>query len=279
MHQHTKRHWHQYLSVIALVGAGVVATLSVERAYVHLRAGGFLRGPVPQRILIGVGTNVPPHSSLSKYVTRIHDQGTSNSCVGQSLSTLVEIVHRERHLHQWRKFSAGYIWNQVDQGRNQGISYDDAFHVLLGSGDARLKDFRPDGAFGWGIEPNAYVRHAAYAHRFLSWRSISPADRHTMEFEISHGRPIALAIPVSDSFYTLWNSPRIPIVSSQFGPQHFYHSITGIAYNRTGLVILNSWGPLWGRNGRAILTWSFIRSQAIEVVVATPLPKKYGAQA
>jgi hypothetical protein len=100
-----------------------------------------------------------------------------------------------------------------------------------------------------------------------------------MEFEISHGRPIALAIPVSDSFYTLWNSPRIPIVSSQFGPQHFYHSITGIAYNRTGLVILNSWGPLWGRNGRAILTWSFIRSQAIEVVVATPLPKKYGAQA
>jgi len=275
--QHLKGHWHHYLSVVALVGAGLVVGIAGERTYVHLRAGGFRFSTPPPQITIAGAVTVPLAKSLGKLVTRIHNQGSSNSCVGQSLSTLVEIVHRERHPREWRKFSAGYIWNQVDKGHDQGISYDDAFQVLLHSGDARLRDFHPDGASGWGVQPNDHVRRLAWPHRFSSWRSISPSDRHTMKFEISHGRPIALAIPVTDSFYTLWNSPHTPIVAFQSGPRHFYHSITGIAYSPTGLTILNSWGPLWGRNGRAILTWSFIASQAIEVVVAQPLPKRFGS--
>jgi hypothetical protein len=273
---HLSRHWHHYLSVCALIGSGVVLGIGGQRVYEHISHGGYTGGPLPPTIAIGGGV-LPASFSLGKDTTRVHNQGNSNSCVGQTLSTMVEIINRERHTHQWRHFSAGYIWNQVDQGRNQGISYQDAFSVLLHSGDARLKDFPWDGATGWGVQPNSRTRSLAYSHRFLSFRSIAPSDTHTIQSEIYAGHPIALAIPVTDSFYQLWNTRSLPTVSAQSGPFHFYHSITGIGYTPRGLIILNSWGTSWGHHGRALLTWPFISANASAIVVASPLPTRRAA--
>lgn len=264
--------WHHIVSIAGLLISGVVIGAAGERTIDHLRHGGFRFGPLPPPVTLS-GSALPRTVSLSRDLTRIHNQGNSNSCVGQTLSTIVEILDHQRHPHTWRHYSAGYIWNQVDRGRNQGITYQDAFAVLLKAGDARLHDFPYDGASGWGILPTSYTRTLAYPHRVLSWRSINPSDQVTMETELSEGRPLGIAIPVTDAYYSPWQSRSLPVIDSQYGRYYFNHSITGIGYTPRGIITLNSWGPQYGYHGRALLTWHFLATAGAEIVVAQPLPR------
>lgn len=268
---HLSSHWHHWVSVVGLLAAGILTGVAGDRAVQYVTHGGYRPGPLPPRIVLS-GAALPAAYSLDRYLTRVHNQGASNSCVGQTLSTMVEIVQHERRPRLHRRYSAGYIWNQVDLGRNQGISYEQGFAVLLSSGDARLRIFPWDGATGWGILPSPAVRRAAYPNRFLSWRSIAPADRTTMEAELVAGRPLAVAFPVYDSFYySLWSQATMPVVASQSGAFRFWHSTAVTGYTPVGLEIVNSWGAGWGFQGHALLTWSYLVSVGAQIVVGQPL--------
>jgi hypothetical protein len=270
---HISRHWHHWLAVLSLLAAGATLALG-GAAVVHHFHGGYRPGPLPPPISIS-GQVLPQHHSLVRFLTRTHNQGNSNSCVGQTVSTIVEITQRERHPHRWRHYSAGYIWDLANGGQNVGISYPAAFGILDLDGDARLRAFPYDGPTGYWVQPAPTVIAGATAARFQTFRSISPWDQTTMESEIAAGRPIAVAIPVTDSFYNLFGSYLTPpLIAAQAGAFHFFHSITGVGYTPAGLIVQNSWGPSWGHHGRAVLSWSFLGSVNAAVVVATPFPAR-----
>jgi hypothetical protein len=266
---HLTRHWHHWLTIIGLVLSGVVAGAGGATALRHLH-GGYRQGPLPPPIAIS-GASPPASHSLVRFLTRTHNQGNSNSCVGQTLSTMVEIIQHERHHHLWRHFSAGYIWNLANGGYDVGISYTAAFYILDTYGDARLRDFAPDGRSSYWVHPTTAVMARARPYRFATYHSIAPTDRPTIEAEIAEGRPVAIAIPVYSSFNTLFGHYRSPpIVDAQSGAFLFWHSLTGVGYTPAGLIVQNSWGPAFGHHGRAILAWSFIAAAGAAVVVATP---------
>ncbi len=190
--------------------------------------------------------------------------------------------HRGDHLRsarlkkaRWhKKFSAGYIWNQVNGGQNVGVTYDAAFSVLIGKGDARLKDFSYDGATGYWIIPSAHVTTLAGPYRFAAWRSIANTDRTTIKYEVSHGRPLAVAMPIYDSMYNHWQTSSW--ITGQSGSFMFWHSMTVIGYNPYGVELQNSWGAQWGDNGHSMITWGALAGSGAEVAVATPHPKISG---
>lgn len=278
---HLARHWPKHVSVLSI--AVIVLSFTIGAAapviYHHVH-GGLQRGPLPPAVQIG-GGYVPPAYYLTGSIVRVHNQGNSNSCVGQTLSTILEIETHEfaqnhpvfASKHPYFRantaFSAGFIWNQATGGQNLPTTYNAAFQVFQGQGDAPLSLFPPDGATGWGELPDSTATRYAHYHRIVQWNSIDPSDRHTVEEEIVHGRPVAMAIPVYDSFYQNWNGTW-PVITENTGQFWFWHSVTIVGYNQTGVVILNSWGPNWGYHGRATVAWSLIAADNAGLVAQVP---------
>ncbi|MGH2448375.1 MAG: C1 family peptidase [Chloroflexota bacterium] len=270
MLNHLKHHWHHHLTVASMV-ALILSFIAGAGAASLLRHGGYKKGPLPPVLAIAGGKPLPVRWNLARHIVRVHNQGASNSCVGQTLATIMEITHRE-HYRRRLAFSSGFIWNQASGYQDAGVSYGDAFSLLQTEGDAPLIVFPPDGADRYWTRPDENALLQAHHHRIRTWRSISPADRHTIEFELHAGRPIAIAIPVTDSFYG--NYGRWKVIDRQYGRLYFWHSITGIGYGPHGVRILNSWGPTWGRNGEAMLSWSFLSQVNAAVVVSSPRYKR-----
>jgi hypothetical protein len=269
--RHLAGHWQHHLLLWGLLLSLISMTIGAGATYAYHARGGFHWGILPPSLSVprSAGGPIPVKHSLARFIVRIHNQGASSSCVGQTVSTIEEITTRE-HTHRSLWFSAGYIYDQVNGGHDSGTTYDQAFSVAHTQGDARLAAFPHDGQ-DWWVAPDPTARADATHHRVKSWRSISPADRYTISFEIAHGRPVAIAIPVTDSFYNQWLTPHINTVRAQYGPFHFWHSITAVAYDRRGVIILNSWGPSYGKHGLIRLSWSFLSDVGAAVVVSSPL--------
>jgi hypothetical protein len=267
---HLARHWHHHLALWGVLLSTFLLGVGTAGAYTRWHGHGFKPGPLPPQVSIS-GAAAPRSWWLNQYITRIHNQGNSNSCVGQTLSTMEEIIQHRRDARRARwhkKYSAGYIWNQANGGQNVGISYQAAFSILIGQGDARLRDFPPDGSSLYWVSPSAIAHRRAAPYRFKSWRSIAPSDQGTIRYEISHGRPIAIAMPIYSSTYNHWQTSSW--ITGQYGSFMFWHSMTVIGYNPWGVEILNSWGPNWGDGGHSMFTWKALVDAGAELVVSTP---------
>jgi hypothetical protein len=265
---HLKRHWHHHLALwasaialaILLTGVGTAAAVIL-----HFR-GGFKAGHLPPRVTIAGGI-APASVSLAADIVRIHNQGNSSSCVGQTLSTIAELVSGERGAAT--PLSAGFIYDQANNGIDQGSTWEAAFHVLTSEGDAPLAAFPHDG-IDFLVQPDASAIAAAKPHRFLSWRSIDPTDHHTIMAELAAGRPLGLAVPVHDTFYH--HACTVPLASDT-GSFYFWHALTVIGYSPIGIRVLNSWGPNWGCSGQGTITWQLLdnyAAQGASIVVGYP---------
>lgn len=272
---HLRRFWHIHLTVYSLLASALLFSAGGAAGvalYRHFH-GGFRPGPLPPAIHLS-GFALPSSWSLAPYITRIHNQGSSSSCVGQTLATIEEITQAERRPgtppKDWvSAYSAGYIYDQVHlNGCDCGATYNDAFGVLTSQGDATLAAFPHDGQ-DFTAAITTIARRNAARYRFRTFRSIDPADRATIEAELHAGRPIALALPVHDTFYYLTGDAPI---TSDTGSFHFWHSITVIGYSPIGIRVLNSWGPSWGANGQATLSWSFLADVGAAMVISMPTP-------
>ena len=277
---HIAKHWYNHLAIwgvllsgLILGAGGTVAARHFCRSAgavgVSICAGGYQPGPLPPPFTLG-GVGSPVSFSLSRYILRVHNQGSYWSCVGQTLALIEEITERERGHHD--NFSSGFIWNQLNGGNPEGgVSYADAFRILLQQGDARLRDFAPDGYADATVLPDERARRAALPYRFQSWGSIEPTDRSTIQAEISSGRPIAIAIHAYSGFANLWAGYQsLPVVDGDVGSYLFDHSVTGIGYTPAGVIIQNSYGPSWGYEGRALLTWNYLATTGTYIVGAEP---------
>lgn len=270
MRNHLKTRWHYHTAVWFTILAALIAFAGTSATVHYIHRGGLTVAPLPPPIHIS-GGRVPLYASLTPFIVRIHDQGLASSCVGQTLATIEEITYREAHPHQHPGFSSGFIWNQLNGGYDQGLTYDAAFGLLQREGDAQLHVFPHDGqASDRWAQPDSAVLSEARQYTTTSWHSISPYDIHTIEYEVFQGRPVAVALPIYQSFFQAFGLSQLPTISSQYGPFEFWHSMTIVGYNQVGPLILNSWGSRFGSNGLWRATWSMLPAYSAGLVVSVP---------
>lgn len=261
------RAWPHVVLILILLLSGSVGGFLTARA-VYSQKGGVMPGPLPsvQRLSGGV---LPAEHSLIKYVVRIHNQGDSNSCVAQGASTVVEVINAERG-HRM-PMSAGFLWNQVNGGADSPVTYDSIMSVLVDEGDAPLSAFAADGLDSdYWLQPNSYAVGEAAKYRIASWIQVSAGDQYSIEYAIAHGIPVLFALNVLTSFYNTTGYSSMPYLDGQSGSFLFGHNLTIYGYDRSGVDILNSWGPGWGFAGRAHMSWQMLASEAYAVVIPTP---------
>jgi hypothetical protein len=259
---------HYLISTIFLIIAIVVQNLILLSVgfYVGVqvtRHGGFSNAPLPPAVHSIGGPALPGAYSLRKYVVHVANQGNSESCVSQSLSSMVSIEKSEAGIK--KPMSGEYIYGILQPGASGTLTYQDAMNTLYSDGMATLKEFPHENDI-YGTYPSSGVVNQARTRNIKRWYSISPTDFTTIRQEVYSGRPVAIAISVYQSFLNGGQS----FYPGQSGSFLFYHSILVIGFSSAGLQILNSWGNGWSNNGVATLSWNFIANYANAAVGADP---------
>ena len=239
-------------------------------------------GDYPRAMLLSTTTDFPSSVDLSGDLPPVGNQGAQGSCVGWATSYYYK-TFQERQERGWdvsvpeHQLSPAFIYNQrstSDCELDAGMSIGEAMNTIKTMGAASLAFFPYD----WRdacTQPNQDVLDTAYEYRSDSFGVLfvgqGYADITAMKQHLASGDLFVIAVPVYTSFY--YRSCADPVVPVP-GPQERYyggHAIAIVGYDDDigGFKFVNSWGPGWGCDGYAYLSYDLVQQYAWEAWVMT----------
>jgi hypothetical protein len=213
------------------------------------------------------GTELPVYS-LRKYCPVAGNQGLIGSCVGWaagyatytiSLAIRDNITDRAAIVQMAK--SALYIYNQIKIGPCEKGSYlQDAVILLKDQGVCNFRDFNPPGC---QVLPTAVQQSLASTNKIADFYTLFEYDAlpdnkvaATIR-SLSANKPVLFGMKITSSFSSnhidktgLWNPT--PSDSDKGG-----HAMCVVGYDNINrrFEILNSWGPAFGDNGFAYVSY------------------------
>ena len=190
------------------------------------------------------------------------NQGNQGSCVGWAVgyaakSYLVNIGQK------WgvkdHQFSPSYIYNQINDGVDEGSSIYEALQLVIEQGVCLLTDM-PYNQNDFTTQPNQTQRAIAEQYRSLSMKRIADGNVNDMKAALRDGIPIVIGIPVYPDFDNLDSSNSI--YDNNSGVSRGNHAICLIGYNdeTNSFKFINSWGASWGVSGYGYISYSLIET-------------------
>ena len=266
------------LTWVACLGSAPVAqgAPEVERKFGLIPATqDELRG-IPLASLPYSGTELPPSVDLSPGMPPPLDQGGQNSCVGWALAYAVKtyqeqleervpVVTPDGRIDARRVFSPGYVYSQVNQGRDGGCKYPDALRLVAEQGVAPWADMPYVEGKPFELPPPA-AQAAAKRYRIDTWRQVNVQDPRELKAHLNAGYPVMIGVKVDEGFKALtdgvWGAPS--------GKELGNHAMVIVGYDdaRGAFRLINSWGQGWGQKGYGWVAYDHFRRVANEGYVA-----------
>lgn len=201
------------------------------------------------------------HADLRPELEPVRNQGRRPTCLAFTASA----VHRHKHRHgeelcvEWLYYHAV---KRAGDGPDDGSTVGDTRAVLSEEGQPDepfwpYRDVSPDDA-SW--------RPPGKAERVLRCESaVCKPELVHIRSEIEAGRPIVLALSVSDVFLGDWKEIEGEVLlrddAEPIDPARG-HAVVAVGCGLVGgepcLLVRNSWGERWGRNGHAWVRDSYI---------------------
>lgn len=238
-----------------------------------------------------VGGKLPPavdNSALG--LPPVGDQGVENSSVAWA-TTYYYKTFQEKQERGWdvllpdHQFSPGMTYNmRTDYTPNPctidaGMRFPDALAILILDGALPLSQFPYDPADPC-TQPSAEQLADAYLYRSLGYGAffvygegghVTDAQVENMKAHLYGGNLVLLGIPIySPSFEHPEDNQDIVDVPGLDEKFRGYHAITLVGYDdaaaggRGAFKFVNSWGPAYGGDGFAYLTYDFVKKYARE---------------
>lgn len=216
------------------------------------------------------GSERPTSLQLTEFLPPVDSQGQQGSCVGWATAyyNYTYLVAKKRKLNREQiestkfQFSPAYIYNQKNEGIDQGMMINDAFNLLIQQGCATLQEM-PYNDKDYRTAPNEAAR--TRARRYVAPKNAalfytSPDPEKLKTFLSDAQQPFVMAIPIYDDFPN--DSRPSDYVYRTDGNARLrgYHAITIIGYDdsKQAFRMVNSWGKSWGDNGFLWISESFL---------------------
>ena len=203
------------------------------------------------------GTELPKSVDLSPNLPPPLDQGNQNSCVGWALAYAVKtfqekveerqpLLTPEGRIDGNRVFSPGYVYSQVNNGRDGGCKYPDALRIVAEHGAAPWSAMPYDAAKPYE-QPSAAAHAAARRYRIDYWRQVNVQDARELKAHLNGGYPVMIGARVDEGFKNLGNT----VWSAASGAVLGNHAMVVVGYDdaASAFKLINSWGPSWGQGG------------------------------
>lgn len=190
----------------------------------------------------------------------IHNQGDSNSCVGQSFSQAIQLTLTLKQGKLAPKPSARWIWNmtRLREGtltENVGIFPTNALRILKGLGYPTEKHYPFEhNAAAWHDKPGEEVSRNAYDQRTVRGYRVVKETGAKRVAELSAGlddnQIIVFGQDVGQVFCDHVGPEPLGVPVDEIVGKHMM-AIVGFRKRKSGTMfrVLNSWGEDWGDGG------------------------------
>lgn len=204
----------------------------------------------------------------------VKNQGLVSSCVAHALSYILEWFN-EKETSEYRKLSTGFIYGMqgVEFNRMEsGMYVRDACKLIQKYGDC-LND-----TISFNIEmPHCYerlkIRLNDEIYDEAAICKVNSYARCTTDAAIKHALMNYGPVIMSIKWYSNCDVDRDGVISFDTASRCGYHAIMVYGFNEKGWLCQNSWGKLWGKDGRFILpyahgfteAWSFVDAENCDI--------------
>ena len=233
---------------------------------------------------------LPERVSLEQYAPSPGDQGQQGSCVGWGSTycarTVLEAVATKQDPNQL-KFSPAFTYNQIGLEGCQGTYIDRAMDLLTEKGGVAFNEFPYDENSCSKVPDNRVMQEASQFKMKGAQRLSISGDDYTCDVNairenLAHNAPVVIGMSVGGSFMQdmegqdAWIPTDNDYNKSGFGG----HCMCIIGYddykfdNDGAFLIQNSWGPKWGKNGRAWVSYKDFVTFANEAYGVYAMPDK-----
>lgn len=216
--------------------------------------------------------------SKSPYLPPVGRQ-YENSCVGwatgyylrtyqQGLDIGWKIKDKDNTIYTSRVFSPTFIYNQINNGTDDGAYIEDAGDLLKRIGASPLKYFPYIPGDYW-TQPDATAIRAAYPHRIRDWRILYTYNdspdyiiQKTKEY-LNTGDLLVAGIDVGFKFQYPMRDEYGRYIITTDNYTHSGHAVTIVGYDDNiptpegygAFKLINSYGDKWGDKGFAYMTY------------------------
>jgi hypothetical protein len=220
--------------------------------------------------------SLPSMVDLAADLPPVDTQGHQSSCVAWSVGYYYKSF-QERQERGWdlaapeHRFSPAFIYNQrwtSDCGDDGGMSVPNAMSILVEKGELSLAEFPYDPDDSCAL-PTEQQLAQAQAYKAASYAAVFVgqgwADLNALKQHLAAGDPFVIAVPIYPSFLATCDDP---VVDSPGLGETWYgaHAVLVVGYDDAvgGFRFVNSWGPNYGCEGFAYLSYEFVQRYAYE---------------
>lgn len=193
----------------------------------------------------------------------VKNQWSISSCVAHALSSIIE-YHYKKENNAYVKFSTGYIYGNRTDYVGQGMILRDALKTVASNGDVRnsLFDYNievPKAINKFNELNNENLIKNALPYRFSSYYKCTTQEEIKTAL-MKHG-PVLFSIKWYNDIKV---DPITGIIKTSCNKNDTdgSHCMVIYGWNESGWKIQNSWGAVWGIDGRAILPYNVPLNEA-----------------
>lgn len=185
----------------------------------------------------------------------VKNQGFKPTCVAHALSSVIEYHYKRQH-QTYEKFSTEFIYGYRPEGyyMGDGMRIRDALNTILKCGDVFISNCIGNNDCEKACENVSAnldeLKALAYPHRISAYFKINNADELKTAL-MKYG-----AVVVSMNTYE--DSKLVDDVYTYDASQeHGCHCVFIYGWNEKGWLVQNSWGKLYGGDGRFIIPFDY----------------------
>ena len=230
---------------------------------------------------------------LSSQLPPVGDQGSQGSCAAWATSYYYKSWSEKQEHAAWDlnnpyyQYSPSFMYNQINGGRDNGATFQDAFALLKNKGDVDIAEM-PYSQSNYTKQPTAAQLEAAKPYlipadyQYFWFQNYngpysSPNDITGVKALLSSGKVLVMGIPVYNDFPDYGANPSKTYYDYN-GTSKFEggHGVCICGYDdnanpsgadadhKGGFKMVNSWGSSWNGNGHVYLSYDFVKRYAWE---------------
>ncbi|GAB6159008.1 hypothetical protein JCM39194_22080 [Desulfotomaculum varum] len=215
------------------------------------------------------------------------DQGQQGSCVAWAVAYAYK-SYQENLERQWglvgtdHLFSPAFVYNQINNGRDNGATFYDALQLVSQQGCDTLQGF-PYREYDYLSRPNLAQLQRAYHFRSKSWWTIDynpygGIDPQRVKQSLQQGPVLAGTLVFWEAGWSKYYGSQegdISLADINWQLQHDLnsgHAICIVGYDDNyptkdgngAFKFINSWGKTWGHRGYGWMSYAYLANAVFE---------------